>query len=149
MRKPFLILCTFFLCLTLFGQTGSKVTGEITSMKDGTGIGASVLIKGASKGVSSTASGKYSIDNVPAGAVLIFSAVGYKTMEIPVRGQSVVNASLEVDAQSLDEVIMVAYGTSTRATFTGSATVIGQIRSRMVPMNPLKVHSWVKFPVYK
>ena len=99
MRKSFMLLCTFFLCLTLFGQTGNKVTGEVSSLKDGRGINASVLIKGASKGVPTSADGKYSIDNVSSSAVLIFSAVGYKTLEISVKGRSVVNAALEVDQQ--------------------------------------------------
>ena len=128
-----MLLCTFFLCLTLFGQTGNKVTGEVSSLKDGRGINASVLIKGASKGVPTSADGKYSIDNVSSGAVLIFSAVGYKTLEISVKGRSVVNAALEVDQQSLDEVIMVAYGTSTRATYTGSAAVVGQSEIKDIP----------------
>ena len=133
MRKTFLFLFTFFVCLTLFGQTGNRVSGEVTSLKDGKGINASVLVKGASMGVSTSTDGKYSIDNVSNSAVLIFSAVGYKTIEVAVKGRSVVNASLELDQQSLDEVIMVAYGTSTRSTFTGSASVIGQNQIKDIP----------------
>ena len=123
MRKPLLILCNLFLCLTLFGQAQNKVTGTVTS-KDGSNISASILIKGTTQGTSADAGGNYSIDNVPSNAVLIFSSVGYKTLEVPVNNRKVVNTSLEPDAQALDEVIMVAYGTSTKGTFTGSASVI-------------------------
>ena len=123
MRKSFLILCNLFLCLTLFAQTQSRVTGTVTS-KDGTNISASILVKGTTLGTSTDAGGQYSINNVPSNAVFVISSVGYKTQEVPVNKRSVVNVSLEPDAQALDEVIMVAYGTSTKGTFTGSASVI-------------------------
>ncbi len=125
MRKPILILCNLFLCLTLFGQAQNRVTGTVTS-KDGSNMSASILIKGTTQGTSADAGGKYSMDNVPSNSVLIFSSVGYKNLEVPVNNRNVVNASLEPDAQALDEVIMVAYGTATKGTFTGSASVINE-----------------------
>ena len=125
MRKPILILCNLFLCLTLIGQTQTRVTGTVTS-KDGSNISASILIKGTTLGASSDAGGKYSMNNVPTNAVLVFSSVGYKNLEVSLKNRTVVNASLEPDAQALDEVIMVAYGTATKGTFTGSASVINE-----------------------
>ena len=131
MRKSLLILCNLFLCLTLFAQTQSRVTGTVAS-KDGSNISASILIKGSTLGTSTDA-GKYSINNVPSNAVLVFSSVGYKTQEVPVNNRSVVNAALEPDAQALDEVIMVAYGTATKGTFTGSASVINEKDIKDIP----------------
>ncbi|MEO6136282.1 MAG: TonB-dependent receptor [Ginsengibacter sp.] len=122
MKRSLLILCNVLL-LSFFAQSQSKVTGVVTSAREGSNLVASVLVKGAKQGVSTDANGKYFID-VPSGAVLVFSSVGYKTLEVPVSGRSVVNATLEGDAQALDEVIMVAYGTATKGTFTGSADVI-------------------------
>ena len=132
MRKSLLILCNLFLCLTLFAQTQSRVTGTVAS-KDGSNISASILIKGSTLGTSTDAGGKYSINNVPSNAVLVFSSVGYKTQEVPVNNRSVVNAALEPDAQALDEVIMVAYGTATKGTFTGSASVINEKDIKDIP----------------
>ena len=125
MSKPILILCSLFLCLTLFGQAQNRVAGTITS-RDGSNISASILIKGSTQGTSADAGGRYTIDNVPSNAVLIFSSVGYKTQEIPVNNRKVVDVSMEPDAQALDEVIMVAYGTATKGSFTGSASVINE-----------------------
>lgn len=123
MRKSLLILCNLFLCLTLFGQTQSRITGTVTA-KDGSAISASIQVKGTTQGTSSDAAGNYTLNNVPSNAVLVFSAVGFKTQEMKVENRTLINASLDPDAQALDEVIMVAYGTSTRGTFTGSASVI-------------------------
>lgn len=123
MRKQILILCSLFLCLTLFGQAQNRVTGTVTS-QDGAKISASILIKGTTQGASTDAAGNYTLNNVPSTATLIFSSIGYKTQEQKVNNRSVINVSLDPDAQALDEVIMVAYGTATKGTFTGSASVI-------------------------
>ncbi len=124
MKRSFLVLCNLLIGFALFAQSTSKVTGVVTAAKEGSTLIASVLLKGTKHGVSTDANGKYSIDNVPSDGVLIFSSVGYQTKEIPIKGKSVINVALDVDAQSLDEVIMVAYGTSTKGTYTGSASTI-------------------------
>lgn len=132
MRKPFLILCNLFLCLTLFGQSQNIVTGVVTS-RDGSAITASVIVKGTTNGTSTSAGGKYTLRGVPTNAVLVFSSVGYQTREEAVNGRSEVNVSLEHDAQALDEVIAVAYGTATKGTFTGSASVINENEIKEIP----------------
>ncbi|HEV2832698.1 MAG TPA: carboxypeptidase-like regulatory domain-containing protein, partial [Hanamia sp.] len=126
MKRSLLILCNMLMCFALFSQTQSRVTGTVTSTKDGTGIIASVLVKATSQGVATDANGKYVIENVPSGAVLIFTSVGFRSAEVPVSGRSVVNVALEPDVKALDEIIMVAYGTATKGTYTGSASVINQ-----------------------
>ncbi|MGM9738967.1 MAG: SusC/RagA family TonB-linked outer membrane protein [Candidatus Cryptobacteroides sp.] len=67
--------------------------------------------------------GNYSI-SVPSGAVLKFSCLGYVTAEVPVQSRAVVNCVLAIDNQVLDDVIVVAFGTATKESFTGSATVV-------------------------
>lgn len=135
MRKSLLILCNALIWLSAFAQAQSRVTGVVTSAKDGTSIpGASVLIKGTTRGVSTAGDGSYSLENVQTGAVLVFSSVGYKTIEAPVNGRSAINIALQSSDESLDEVIVVAYGTSTRATYTGSASVIKQSAIKDVPV---------------
>jgi TonB-linked SusC/RagA family outer membrane protein len=117
------MLCNFLFCLTMFAQAQTKVSGVVTSAQDGTGVIASIVVKGTSKGVSSDVNGAYSID-APNGAVLVFAAMGYERLEIPVNGRSTVNASLQSTQQQLNEVIVVAYGTSKKGTYTGSASVV-------------------------
>jgi len=113
----------------------SRVTGTVTSSDDGSPIPyAVVLLKGArGVGTNTDLEGKYTLNNVPSDAVLVFSYVGYKTTEVPVEGRTVVDIVMVTSALSLDEVIVVAYGTSTRGTFTGAASVVNSNAIRDVP----------------
>ena len=124
MRRPLLFLCSVLFSLFAFAQS-QNVTG-VVSASDGAPLSASVLIKGTTRGTSADAQGKYSLQNLPQNAVLVFSSVGYKTVEIAVNGNNVVNATLQPDAQALDEVIAIAYGTTKKGSFTGSASSINE-----------------------
>lgn len=102
------------------------VTGNVTDASDGTGVPyASVHLKGTMTGVSTDPQGSYSI-TVPSDGVLVFSSIGYLTIERQVAGQKTLSVALEPDAQMLDETIVVAFGTSTKESFTGSAAVVGE-----------------------
>lgn len=102
------------------------VTGNVTDASDGTGVPyASVHLKGTMTGVSADPQGSYSI-TVPSDGVLVFSSIGYLTIERQVVGQKTLSVALEPDAQMLDETIVVAFGTSTKESFTGSAAVVGE-----------------------
>jgi len=131
MRKSCLILCNVLLSLFVFAQS-QNVTGVVKA-SDGAPLSASVMIKGTTRGTTTDAQGNYSFQNVPQNAVLVFSSVGYKTWEVAVNGRNVVDASLQPDAQALDEVIAVAYGTSRRGSFTGSASVINENQIKDLP----------------
>ncbi|AUS04658.1 SusC/RagA family TonB-linked outer membrane protein [Pseudotamlana carrageenivorans] len=85
--------------------------------------GATVLVKGTTTGTSTDFDGKYSIQ-ANEGDVIVFSFVGYSTQEITVSSSNTINVTLQEDAESLDEVLIVGYGTSTLRSFTGSATQI-------------------------
>jgi len=99
------------------------ITGTVTDERGNPLSFISVLQKGTNNGTTTDAQGKYSLQNVPPNAILIFSSVGRKSVEIPATS-NVANATLQPDAQALDEVIAVAYGTSRKGSFTGSASVI-------------------------
>jgi TonB-linked SusC/RagA family outer membrane protein len=83
----------------------------------------SVVIKGTSNGVETDFDGKYTI-KVQTGAVLSFSYLGYVTAEKTVGSQATINVMLEEDANILDEVVVVGYGTTTKQSFTGTAKVV-------------------------
>jgi TonB-linked SusC/RagA family outer membrane protein len=119
----------FILMSVLFvnaGMAQTRVTGTVTASEDGSPIPYAVVLLKGSRGVGTNtdAEGRYSLGNVPSDAVLVFSYVGYKTQEIQVAGRTVVNVEMVTDALALDEVIVVAYGTSTKGTYTGAASVV-------------------------
>lgn len=133
MKKSILIVLALLLVNMAMAQM--KVTGTITSSEDGSPIPyATILVKGVrGAGAVTDLDGKYSIDNVQADAILQFSFIGFTTQEIPVNGRAVINVVLSPDATRLDEVMVVAYGTATKGTFTGAASVVKNDAIKDVP----------------
>ena len=87
-------------------------------------IGANVLVKGTSIGAITDINGEYTIVVPDEKAILVFSFIGYQKQEIAVGKNRTVNVTLKDDSQSLDEVVVVAYGTQTKATLTGALSSI-------------------------
>ena len=104
-------------------QESNKVTG-LVSDDMGPVAGASISVKGTSNGTISDADGKFELNNLKKGTTLVISFVGLETQEIVWDGQSVLNVNLKSDTQKLDEVVVVAYGTAKKSSFTGSASVV-------------------------
>ncbi|NOQ26551.1 MAG: SusC/RagA family TonB-linked outer membrane protein [Bacteroidales bacterium] len=105
-----------------------QITGKVTSATDGLPIpGVSIVVQSMETiGTATSLNGEYSI-TVPTGAQnLEFSAVGMTQAIIPINGQSVIDVVMEEDILEMDEVIVVAYGTSKKESFTGSAKMIGK-----------------------
>ena len=105
------------------------VTGTVTDAStEETVIGASVQLKGSTTVYAMTDDlGGYSI-TVPSNGVLVVSFLGYKTVEIPVNGRTTIDVALEFEAEMLDDVVVVAYGTARKEATTGSvATVSGDV----------------------
>lgn len=126
MNTKFTLTSILLLLFVQFSIAQTRtVTGTVSSASDGVPLpGASVLVKGTINGVQSDFDGNYSITVEP-GQTLVFSYLGYKTTEERVGNRSVIDVVLEEDAQALEEVIVTAYGTSTKEAFTGSASVVG------------------------
>ena len=100
------------------------VKGKITDAATGEPIPyASVHLEGTMTGVSGDGEGGYVI-TIPEDGILIFSSIGYTTKEIAVEGRATLDVSLEPDTESLEETIVIAYGTSTKSSFTGSAAMV-------------------------
>ena len=100
------------------------VTGVVKDSSTGEGVPfASLQLKGTMTGASTDADGFYSI-SVPADGVIIFSSVGYVTLEVPVAGKATHDVMLDPDNEAIEETIVVAFGTATKESFTGSATVV-------------------------
>ena len=122
------LILTLLTALTAIAASAQEipltVKGKITDASTGEPIPyASVHLEGTMTGVSSDGEGGYVI-TIPEDGILIFSSIGYTTREIAVEGRSSLNVTLEPDTESLEETIVIAYGTSTRSSFTGSATMV-------------------------
>ena len=102
------------------------VTGMITDENGSPIIGATVLEKGTSKGTITNAEGRYSIQNVPDNATLVFSFIGMQTQEIIVGNRTNIDVVMLNDAIGLEEVIAVGYGTRMKGELTGSISKVGE-----------------------
>ncbi len=105
-------------------QQKTTITGKITDSTSQPLPGVTVLVKGTSQGVVTDIDGNYSLANVPGDATLVFSFIGMKTQEIPVAGKTVLNVMMKSEMKDIDEVMVIAYGTTKKSTFTGSAASI-------------------------
>ncbi|MBO7548215.1 MAG: carboxypeptidase-like regulatory domain-containing protein, partial [Bacteroidales bacterium] len=125
MRKIKVFFAAMALLVTAlaYGQN-ITVTGTVSDSSTGEAVPfASIQLKGTMTGASADVNGSYSI-SVPANGTLIFSSIGYLNQEVPVAGRAVHNVALDPDAEALDETIVVAFGTTTKSSFTGSAAVV-------------------------
>lgn len=113
-------------CLSLSaGAQGRLVTGTIISADENTGMpGVSILEKGTGNGAISDADGKFSIQVRSQSAVLVFSFVGYASQEVAVGSVSALSVTLQPDIGTLDEVVVIGYGTVKKADLTGSVDIV-------------------------
>ena len=119
------ILVAASLCVSLgLSAQNVLVKGCVTDSVTGEPIpGASIQLKGTHSGCFADADGMYSLNADPDG-ILVFSSLGYLSVEKPVKAAGVLDAQLAPDTHLLDETVVVAFGTSTKEAFTGSATVV-------------------------
>lgn len=123
--KLMLCLCLLLTATSMFAQSNLTVTGVVTEKATGyPAIGVSVLVKGTTNGTITSIDGDYSLSNVSKNATLVFSYVGMLTKEVAVNGQTKVNVSMEEDAQNLEEVVVIGYGTSKAKDLTAPIVVI-------------------------
>lgn len=138
MRKKLLSKVLFsgimlLLSIQIFAQDRT-VSGKVTSSEDGLGIpGASVAVKGTSKGTSTDADGNYKI-TVGNSAVLVFTAVGTNAQEVSVGTKTQINVALSVDTKSLQEVVVVGYGTQKKSQLTGA---ISSVTAKQITEMPI------------
>ncbi|MDQ0638886.1 TonB-linked SusC/RagA family outer membrane protein [Pedobacter sp. W3I1] len=140
MIKFYLSMAMFCLLSVLsWGQT-RVITGQISDSKTGeTLIGVSILVKGTTQGTSSDGNGKFAI-NVPGNtAILVFNYVGYLTREITVGNQSQITLKMAPDETTLNDVVVIGYGTVKKRDLTGSVvSVKGEDIAKVPSANPLE-----------
>ena len=125
--KPVAVITLLIIYLMPFSQNASAqsivVKGKITKEGNVPVEGASVLVKGTTNGTSTDATGTYSI-TTPTNATLVITAVDFERNEIRVNGKTTINATLLASNKSLDEVVVVGYGTQRRKDVTGAVSSI-------------------------
>ncbi len=125
-RKIRSTLLLLFLILTSFTFLNAQttVTGTVTGAEDDAPMpGVNIIEKGTTNGAITNSDGTYSI-SVPADAVLMFSFVGMVSQEITVGVQTIIDIVLESGSTALDEIVVIGYGTASKATLTGAVASI-------------------------
>jgi len=109
--------------LVMFAQ--QTVKGKVTEAAGGTALpGVGVIIKGTTIGTATDFDGNYILENVKPSDVLVFSYVGFNTQSITVGNNTTINIILTESAESLDEVVIIGYGTTTVKDATGSVAAV-------------------------
>jgi TonB-linked SusC/RagA family outer membrane protein len=118
------VVLFMFISFSTYAQQ-SLVKGKVTDNAGEPIPGVSILLKGADMGTTSNFNGEYqlAIEN-QSGAVLVFSYVGMKTIEVSVNGKAEINIVLQENVMAMDEVVIVGYGSQQKKDITGSVSVV-------------------------
>ena len=143
--KRLLVLLVFAFSTSVFAQQVT-VSGKVSD-NVGPLPGVNIVEKGTTNGVTTDFDGNYTI-SVGADATLVFSYIGYTTQEIPLDGNTTLNVTLLEDAQALDEVVIVGFGSQAKVDVTGAISQIKQQEIKQIvnadPTNAFKV-GWQGF----
>lgn len=116
-------LMLFLLLTSSFIAAQTRVSGVVSDENGLTLPGANVMLSGSDKSVTTDINGKYEI-NAPADGILSFSFIGFNTIKILIKGKSKIDVKLKSDAQNLDEVVVIGYGTQKRGDVNGAVSSI-------------------------
>ena len=120
-RASMALLLSVF-CFVAYAQ--KAITGTVKDASGEPMIGVSVMVDGTSVGAVTDFDGNFTIQNVPAKAVLKISYIGFREQKISVAGKSSINVTMQEDAAALDEVVVVGYGTMKKKDLTGSVASV-------------------------
>jgi len=123
-KRMFMLLLLIFTHGFLFAQQAT-ITGVVKTAPDNLGMpGVSVRLKGTATATSTDGNGNFTI-KIPASGTLVFTSIGYKVQEIPVSKTTNLTITLTEDASTLNDVVVVGYGTTRKQDLTGSVAVVG------------------------
>ena len=131
---PTLVSLFFLICLILSSEIAladeannlnrHAVNGTVVSSEDGLPLlGVNILVKGTSSGTITDIDGTYSIDTPTPNDTLIFSYIGYLSVEVPINGRSEIDVVMELDQLQLDAVVVTGYTTQRKRDLTGAVGV--------------------------
>ena len=111
-----------------------NVSGVITDIENIPLIGVNIQVKGSIIGASTDFDGKYLLPNVDKNAILVYSYMGYQTKEVSVNGQTIINLQMDLDAQLIDELVVIGYSTQRKSDLTGSVASINVKDMELAPV---------------
>jgi TonB-linked SusC/RagA family outer membrane protein len=134
MKCKQLLFLPIFAFFSIFAQ--GQISGTVTDQADGMPLpGVSVVVSGTTKGAATDFDGNYTLDDVSGDATLVFSYIGYKTLEVQVNNQTTINVSLVGDAAQLDEIVVTGYSRERKVDVTGAITVVDLAPTEGVSMS--------------
>ncbi|SDQ63805.1 SusC/RagA family TonB-linked outer membrane protein [Flagellimonas zhangzhouensis] len=138
--KSKLLLISFLLFqAVLLAQNNITISGTVTDDMGQPLPGASVVLQGTTTGIQTDFDGNYRLENIPSNGTLVFSYVGFTTQTIPINNRTTIDLTMEADTQSLDEVVVVGYGTQKKADLTGSIVTVDAEQIEKTPSaNPVQ-----------
>ncbi|MEL4308863.1 SusC/RagA family TonB-linked outer membrane protein [Joostella sp. CR20] len=114
-----ILICCF--SLVSYGQQNATITGTIIEAETNTPLpGVNVIEKGTSNGTTTDFDGNFSINVASTDATLVITYIGFKTQEYALNGSTTMNITLQPDTQSLEEVVVIGYGTQKKSDLTGA-----------------------------
>lgn len=117
-------------------QQQIRVSGTVTDASTGEAMpGVNVIVKGSTIGTVTDMNGKYSLNITDPDAVLVASFIGYTPVEIPAAGKTIVDISLKSEALSLEEVVVIGYGTQKKVNVIGSVTTVSTDEINTAPVS--------------
>lgn len=124
-KKVVFITSIFMSLLCAKGVAQNKISGTVTDSETLPLPGASVVVKGTTISASTDLDGNYTLnEGITDDAILVFSYIGFKTQEVLVNGQSVIDVKMQEDVNILDELVLVGYGSQLKKDITGSVSTI-------------------------
>ena len=124
-RKLLFTVLMHSLLMTAAYAQDKQVSGRVTSQDDGSSIpGVNIVVQGTSKGTTTDADGNYTIQLSSSENSLVFTFVGFKPLTLQVDGRSTIDVVMEPDITSLDEIVVVGYGTQREKDLTSAITTI-------------------------
>ena len=120
----FPVIAAFMLLPGIVTAQNLRVEGAVTDESNEPLIGVTVIVQGTTNGTVTGQGGRYTLSNVPSGSVLVFNLLGYVPVEATAQG-SVLDISMQSDAQMVDEVVVIGYGSQRKVTLTGAVSNVG------------------------
>lgn len=125
MKRILRIILAFLLAVPVVNAQSLAVKGRVTGVNDADPLpGVSVVVKGTQRGTTTNADGRFQLDVVDQATVLVFSFVGYQSVEQTVGSRSEISVKLTQENKSLEEIVVVGYGTQSKRAVTGSVISI-------------------------
>ena len=120
MRNLKFLLSSFMLLMSVVAFAQNQVTGHVADATGEPIIGANVTVKGTTVGTITDIDGNFTLEVGSTDGTLVVSFIGYKSAEAAIKGKSPINVILQEDTETLDEVVVVGYGTQNRKSLTGA-----------------------------